>query len=150
MFLPGLAERVFPQKPREDPILLDSLRRELGGGLATQDERGHRERLLLRLAVGAARKRLHVSYSRLEQTEARPRVPSFYALEVVRALTGSVPEPAADGARGGGRGRARGWRGRRRTIRRAPIDEVEHDLATLRALLRRRRDARARPLSASS
>jgi RecB family exonuclease len=134
VFLPGLAERVFPRKPREDPILLDALRRELGARLATQDERAHHERLLLRLAVGAARRRLHVSYSRLEQTEARPRVPSFYALEVVRALTGSVPDPqrmereaaAAAGAR-------LAWP--------APddpaqaIDEVEHDLATLRALL---------------
>src|SRR5439155_761858 len=55
VFLPGLAERIFPQKPREDPILLDALRRDLGAGLATQDERGRRERLLLRLAAGAAR-----------------------------------------------------------------------------------------------
>jgi ATP-dependent helicase/nuclease subunit B len=134
VFLPGLAERVFPQKPREDPILLDALRRDLDAPLATQDDRGRRERLLLRLAVGAARRRLHLSYSRLEQTEARPRVPSFYALEVARALTGRVPEPqrmereaaAAAGAR-------LAWP--------APddpagaIDEVEHDLATLRALL---------------
>src|SRR5213593_1381296 len=134
VFLPGLAERIFPQKPREDPILLDALRRELGGALATQDERGRRERLLLRLAVGVARRRLHLSYSRIEQTEARPRVPSFYALEVARALTGRVPEPqrmereaaAAAGAR-------LAWP--------APddpahaIDEVEHDLATLRAQL---------------
>ena len=134
VFLPGLAERVFPRKPREDPILLDALRRELGGGLATQDERGRGERLLLRLAVGAARRRLHVSYSRLEQTEARPRVPSFYALEVVRALTGSVPEPqrmereaaAAAGAR-------LAWPAPDDPAR--AIDEVEHDLATLRALL---------------
>jgi ATP-dependent helicase/nuclease subunit B len=134
VFLPGLAERVFPQKPREDPILLDALRRDLGGGLATQDERGRRERLLLRLAAGAARRRLHVSYSRLEQTEARPRVPSFYALEVVRALTGSVPEPqrmereaaAAAGAR-------LAWPAPDDPAR--AIDEVEHDLATLRALL---------------
>ena len=134
VFLPGLAERIFPQKPREDPILLDALRRDLGGGLATQDERGRRERLLLRLAVGAARRRLHVSYSRLEQTEARPRVPSFYALEVVRALTGSVPEPqrmereaaAAAGAR-------LAWPAPDEPAR--AIDEVEHDLATLRALL---------------
>ena len=29
VFIPGLAERIFPQKPREDPILLDALRREL-------------------------------------------------------------------------------------------------------------------------
>jgi ATP-dependent helicase/nuclease subunit B len=134
VFLPGLAERVFPRKPREDPILLDALRRDLGGSLATQDERGRRERLLLRLAVGAARRRLHVSYSRLEQTEARPRVPSFYALEVVRALTGSVPEPqrmerdaaAAAGAR-------LAWPAPDDPAR--AIDEVEHDLATLRALL---------------
>src|SRR6185436_229356 len=29
VFIPGLAERIFPQKPREDPILLDALREEL-------------------------------------------------------------------------------------------------------------------------
>jgi CRISPR/Cas system-associated exonuclease Cas4 (RecB family) len=134
VFLPGLAERIFPQKPREDPILLDALRRDLGAGLATQDERGRRERLLLRLAFGAARRRLHLSYSRIEQAEARPRVPSFYALEVARAVTGRVPEPqrmereaaAAAGAR-------LAWPAPDDPAR--AIDEVEHDLATLRALL---------------
>ena len=30
-FVPGLAERLFPQKLREDPLLLDDLRREVGG-----------------------------------------------------------------------------------------------------------------------
>ena len=30
-FVPGLAERLFPQKLREDPLLLDDLRREIGG-----------------------------------------------------------------------------------------------------------------------
>jgi CRISPR/Cas system-associated exonuclease Cas4 (RecB family) len=140
VFLPGLAERVFPQKPREDPILLDALRRDLNAApghdqaLATQDDRAHRERLLLRLAVGAARRRLHLSYSRIEQTEARPRVPSFYALEMARAITGRVPEPqrmereaaAAAGAR-------LAWPAPGDPAR--AIDEVEHDLATLRALL---------------
>jgi CRISPR/Cas system-associated exonuclease Cas4 (RecB family) len=141
VFLPGLSERIFPQKPREDPILLDALRRELdavhGPGrvtLATQADRGRRERLLLRLAVGAARGHLHLSYSRIEQTEARPRVPSFYALEMARALTGRVPEPqqmerdaaAAAGAR-------LAWPAPDDPAR--AIDEVEHDLATLRALL---------------
>jgi ATP-dependent helicase/nuclease subunit B len=134
VFLPGLAERIFPGKPREDPILLDALRRRLDAGLPTQDDRSHRERLLLRLAVGAARRALHLSYSRIEQTEARPRVPSFYALEVIRALTGRVPEPQQmerDAAEAAGARLA--WP--------APlepadaIDEVEHDLATLRGLL---------------
>ena len=133
VFLPGLAERIFPKKPREDPILLDALRRELSD-LVTQDDRGHRERLLLRIAVGAARRALHLSYSRVEQTEARPRVPSFYALEVTRALTGRVPEPqqmereaaVAAGAR-------LAWPAPEDPAQ--AIDEVEHDLATLRALL---------------
>jgi RecB family exonuclease len=140
VFLPGLAERIFPQKPREDPILLDALRRQLsahesaGGSLAIQDDRARRERLLLRIGVGAARRALHLSYSRVEQTEARPRVPSFYALEIQRALTGRVPEPqqmerdaaAAAGAR-------LAWPAPDDPMQ--AIDEVEHDLATLRSLL---------------
>jgi RecB family exonuclease len=134
VFLPGLAERIFPGKPREDPILLDAVRRRLGALLETQDDRARHERLLLRLAVGAARRRLHLSYSRIEQTEARPRVPSFYALEVARALTGRLPEPqrmerqaaAAAGAR-------LAWPAPDDPAR--AIDEVEHDLATLRTLL---------------
>jgi hypothetical protein len=142
VFLPGLAERIFPQKPREDPLLLDALRRELGTALATQDDRGRRERLLLRLAVGAARRSLHLSYSRIEQTEARPRVPSFYALEVERALKGQVPEPQqmereaaiAAGAR-------LAWPAPDDPSR--AIDEVEHDLAMLRSLLESR-EARGR------
>jgi RecB family exonuclease len=141
VFLPGLAERIFPQKPREDPILLDALRRDLAtsGGhesarLATQDDRSHQERLLLRLAVGAARRRLHLSYSRIEQTEARPRVPSFYALEVARALTGRVPEPQRMEREAAAASEARlAWPAPSDPTR--AIDEVEHDLATLRGLV---------------
>ncbi|MBI1735748.1 MAG: exodeoxyribonuclease V subunit gamma [Candidatus Rokubacteria bacterium] len=134
VFLPGLAERIFPQKPREDALLLDALRRQLGAPLATQGERAQRERLLLRLAVGAARRRLYLSYSRIEQTEARPRVPSFYALEMARALTGRVPDPEAmarDAAAAAGAPLA--WPAPDDPLR--AIDGVEHDLATLRALL---------------
>jgi RecB family exonuclease len=167
VFLPGLAERSFPRRPREDPLLLDSHRRVLpphrrvlpphrrvlpphrrGGAphrddspsqrgvtpLATQAERSQHERLLLRLAVGAARRRLHLSYSRVEQAEARPRVPSFYALEVVRALTGRVPEPQAMERDASAAAGARLAWPAPDDPRRA-IDEVEHDLATLRALL---------------
>ena len=48
--------------------------------------------LLLRLAAGAAGERLYFSYPRMELGEARPRVPSFYALDVERAVTGRVPD----------------------------------------------------------
>src|SRR4029434_10754668 len=80
------------QKPREDPLLLDERRIELEGSLPTQDDRLEAERLLLQIAVGAGSERLYVSYPRIELTESRARVPSFYALDVMRAVTGSVPD----------------------------------------------------------
>ena len=135
VFVAGLAERMFPQKPHEDPMLLDEeMRVPLGAGLAVQLDRGRSERLMLRLAVGAATDRLWLSYPRLDIAESRPRVPSFYALDVMRAVTGRVPDHEAlqeHAVAEGGAGLA--WP--------APadpdhaIDAVEHDLSVLRALL---------------
>ena len=71
--------------------------RELNAGLAVQDDRGDLERLLLRLAIGAATDRLYVSFPRIETSEARARVPSFYALEIMRAVTGHVPDHRRSG-----------------------------------------------------
>jgi RecB family exonuclease len=135
VFVPGLAERVFPQKPREDPILLDELRRQLGRDLRTQGDRAHHERLLLRLAAGAATRRAYLSYARIDVAEGRPRVPSFYAMEVRRALTGHIPDPQAlerDAAAAAGARLA--WPAPGDPAR--AIDEIEHDLASLGALLR--------------
>ena len=92
VFVPGLAERLFPQKLREDPLLLDDLRRDLESNLSLRSDRAELERLLLRLAVGAATDRLYTSFPRIETSEARARVPSFYALEIMRAMTGRVPD----------------------------------------------------------
>src|SRR5262249_36594992 len=50
-----------------------------------------RERLLLRAAAGAAGERFVVSYPRMDTAQSRPRVPSFYAMEVVRAAEGKLP-----------------------------------------------------------
>ena len=136
VFIPGLAERIFPQKPREDPILLDALRRDLDAQLRTQTDRAQHERFLMRLAVGAATRRAYLSYSRIELAEARPRVPSFYAMEVQRALVGRIPDPQTlehDAAR---EGQARlAWPAPDDPAR--AVDEIEHDLASLGALLRR-------------
>jgi hypothetical protein len=107
VFLPGLAEQIFPQRPREDPILLDHLRSQLDSGLRNQAERVSEERLLLRLCVGSARKRLYLSYPRLDVVQARPRVPSFYALDVDRAITGEVPRVETLEYRAGEEGSAR-------------------------------------------
>ncbi len=131
VFVPGVAERLFPQKVNEEPILRDRERAPLG--LDTNHERVAAERLALRLAVGAARARLYVSYPRVDLDQSRPRVPSFYGLEVIRAAEGILPgfdelarrAEAASGAR-------IGWP--------APlspelaIDEAEYDLALLEKL----------------
>jgi ATP-dependent helicase/nuclease subunit B len=134
VFVPGLAERIFPQKPREDPILLDHVRQALHAPLDLQSDRSEAERLLLRLAAGAAVRRLYLSYPRVDVDKGRPRVASFYALEVERALTGSIPDPES-------LARTAAETGRSRLAWPAPdspsfaIDEIEHDLATLRVLL---------------
>ena len=73
VFVPALAERQFPQKPREDPLLLDQARTALHAGLPLQSERAELERLHLRLAVGAAESRLYVSFPTIEIGEGRPR-----------------------------------------------------------------------------
>jgi len=137
VFVPGLAERVVPQRPREDPLLLDERRRTLDAGLIEQDQRGSAERLLLKLAIGAATERLYLSYPRLDVAETRARVPSFYALDVVRAITGRVPDyrvlasDAADEA-----GASLAWPAPKDPDR--AIDDLEHDLASLKPLLEAR------------
>ena len=134
IFLPGLAEQIFPQRPREDPILLDTLRGQLNSGLRNQAERVSEERLLLRLCVGSARKRLYLSYPRLDVVQARPRVPSFYALDVDRAITGEVPRVETLEYKAGEEGGARlAWPAPADPNR--SIDPVEHDLSVLGSLL---------------
>src|SRR6185436_18111331 len=91
VFVPGLAERLFPQKVTEDPILPDRERIKLEGRLRTNADRSASERLFLRIAVGAAQKRLVLCYPRIDIEQSRPRTPSFYGLEVLRAAEGRLP-----------------------------------------------------------
>ncbi len=157
VFVPGLAEGVFPARASEDPLLLDVARldidRQLSGQqdrasggdaaghaganvqvdlprLPVQSTRFHRERLLLRLAIGAASDRLIVSYPRIDVMLGRARVPSFYALDLLRAAEGRIPtlnELARRAATGGGPG-AR-WPAPERAE--DAIDDAEFDLALL-------------------
>lgn len=134
VFVPGLAERIFPQKLREDPLLLDSLRKKISPELWVLADRSQQERLLLQIAVGAAHKKLYLSYPRLEIAEARPRVPSFYALDVIRSMTGRVPDYevlARDAERIGDSRLA--WPAPRDPGK--AVDDSEYDLAVLWPLL---------------
>jgi ATP-dependent helicase/nuclease subunit B len=135
VFVVGLAERVFPQRSREDPLLLDAMRRELAASLAVEDDRVAGERVRLRLAVGAATERCWLSYPRLDVGQGRARVPSFYALDVVRASTGAVPDHVRfehDTAIATGAWLA--WPAPDEPA--SAIDVWEHDLAVLGRLLR--------------
>jgi CRISPR/Cas system-associated exonuclease Cas4 (RecB family) len=134
VFVPGMAERLFPQKRREDPLLLDDLRRVIDESLPTQPQRTEDERLLLRLAAGAARDRLYVSYPRIELSEARARVPSFYALDLMAAATGRVPDHESLEERARLAANATlAWPAPANPA--DAIDAQEHDLAVLRRLL---------------
>src|SRR5205807_7539669 len=125
-------------KPREDPLLLDDARATIGSDLPaatliTQTARADFEKLQLRLAIGAAESRVYVSFPTVEVGDGRPRVPSLYALEVWRAMTGRVP--SADELQ------QAAARSSRATLawpapadRDEAIDTLEHDLSTLRSL----------------
>jgi RecB family exonuclease len=134
VFVPGLAEKLFPPRIVEDPLLPDDVRRILGPGmLATQDSRVMTERLALRLAVGAANRRIMLSWPRLDLEKARARVPSFYGLEAVRAATGRLPgfDELRSYAEEGGQARL-GWPAPERPDQ--AIDDSEYDLAVLALL----------------
>lgn len=141
VFLPGLAEGIFPRRSFEDPLLLDDRRSSISDRLEGRDERAARERMLLRIAVAAARTKLVVSYPRVNVAQSRPRVPSFYALEVLRAAEGRLPNLREFEKRA-----ARGaptrldWPAPK--IPEQAIDDAEYDLAWLKAAENRKGAAR--------
>jgi ATP-dependent helicase/nuclease subunit B len=139
VFVPGLAEKLFPQRVVEDPLLSDRSRLNISEHLETQAGRVHAERQALRIAVGCARRRLVLSYPRFESDKARPRVPSFYALEALRAAEGTLPGFGELARRADAESQTRmGWP--------APkdpndaIDAAEYDLATLHVFLTGQKD----------
>jgi ATP-dependent helicase/nuclease subunit B len=141
VFLPGLAEGLFPRRALEDPLLLDEQRIKLAAGLATaldtQDQRIARERMLLRSAAAAASQSLVVSYPRMDVAQSRARVPSFYALEVVRAAEGRLPSLREFEKRAARAASSRlDWPAPANP--RDAIDDAEYDLAALHASLQLR------------
>ncbi len=143
VFLPGLAEGSFPRKAFEDPLLLDQYRRGVSSDLECQEERFARERLLLRIALGAARSKLTISYPRMDAVHGRPKVPSFYALDVLRAAEGLLPEIGELENRAAKAARSKlGWPAP--LLPEEAIDDAEHDLSVLEDLLHEGDSARGR------
>ena len=140
VFIPGLAEKIFPQKVVEDPLLLDDARKALGADLPTNDDRTAEERLALRLAVGAASRRVVLSYPRVDVEQARPRTPSFYGLEVLRVAEGELRDFHYLAETAAKKVEARmGWPAPAQ--RKDAIDEAEYALALLESVLLKSEDA---------
>jgi len=91
--LVGLVEKSFPVLPRQDPILLDDEREEIGAvigpeRLPLKTRRLEEERLLFRLARSCAAESILISYPRLDPATARPRNPSPFLLRIAAELEG--------------------------------------------------------------
>jgi ATP-dependent helicase/nuclease subunit B len=136
VFLPGLGEDIFPKKTLEDPLLLDVQRTQLSPALPTRDVRFRRERMLLHHAAGAARSRLCISYPRMDLGQGRARSPSFYALDVLRAISGEIPELRTIQQRATETSQSQiGWPAPRDAT--VAIDDAEYDLAVISDALRK-------------
>src|SRR5690606_13328552 len=78
--------------------------------------------------------RVVASIPRIDVERARPRVPSFYALEIARAIEGRLPSYEELGRRAEIAGAARlGWPAPERPE--LAIDAAEHDLSVLGSLI---------------
>lgn len=134
VFIPGLAERLFPRKIVQDPILGDRVRKQLDPALVTNEDRVQEERLALRIAMGAAREQVILSYPRVDLEHGRQRVSSFYALESLRAMTGTLPSISElDREAQKDRSTRPGWPAPKDANE--AIDHAEFDLSIIDALL---------------
>ena len=97
VILPGVVEKSFPPPIRQDAILLDQERKVLNFALSGKETvplpfkaegRLDEERLLFRLATGAAKEKLVLSFPRIEIGTGRERLPSSFSLAVVKAMAG--------------------------------------------------------------
>jgi ATP-dependent helicase/DNAse subunit B len=140
VFVPGLGEDIFPRKHFEDPLLLDEQRSAISPYLLTQNTRVRRERMLLHLAASTARSRMWISYPRMDLNQGRARGPSFYALDVIRAITGTIPDLRTLQQRAVETSQSQiGWPAPRDPA--VSIDDAEYDLAVISAILRQPPDA---------
>jgi ATP-dependent helicase/DNAse subunit B len=93
--IPGLTDQAYPSRPGEDPLLLDcereAINRSLGENvLALKRERVEEERMLFRLMVDSAERKLVLSHSRWESLQGKRRAPSPFLVRVAAVLAGSL------------------------------------------------------------
>ena len=134
VYLPGLSEGIFPTKSSEDALLLDHHRQILSPQLLVSGDKIQEERLLLHTGLAAASRRVVASYPRMDMLQGRARVPSLYALELMRGALGRLPDIKELEQRAAEASSTRlGWSAPRDPEN--AIDDTEYDLATLAPLI---------------
>ena len=90
VLVPGLEEARFPARLRQDPLVLDEERAQIGSGdrVPLRRLRVDEERLLFDMAVRAAERRLVLFTSRLDESSDRERIPSDFFMRVASVLAG--------------------------------------------------------------
>jgi ATP-dependent helicase/DNAse subunit B len=127
VFVPGLSEGRFPAAIRQDPLLLDAVRAEIGMRQATGEE----ERELFHVCAAAATHELILSFPRVDLATGRERVPSLYIYDSMRSARGEsldvrrLQEEARSGITS-----TLGWPAP--AVAEDAIDDAEFDLAALR------------------
>jgi ATP-dependent helicase/nuclease subunit B len=101
VIVPGMVEKSFPPVIRQDAVLLDGERSLLNRALGPRTDapiplkagrRLEEEKLLFRLAAGAALDRLVLTFPRLDIATGAERLPSSFLLAAVEALTGRAAD----------------------------------------------------------
>jgi RecB family exonuclease len=89
--IPGLEEGRFPARLRQDPLLLDAERQQIGRPprLPLKSLRAEEEKLLFDMAMRSAEKRLVLLTSRLDESSDRERIPSQFFLRCAAAARGA-------------------------------------------------------------
>ena len=92
VIIPGMCEKNFPAAGRQDPILLDADRARLsantGSYLPLKLRRTDEERMLFALALDTGIERVTLTFPRLDLTEGRQRLPSYFLTRLAEAVDG--------------------------------------------------------------
>ena len=90
VLVPDLEEARFPARLRQDPLVLDAERAQIGSGdrVPLRKLRMEEERLLFDMAVRSAERRLVLLTSRLDEGSDRERIPSDFFMRTASVLAG--------------------------------------------------------------
>jgi ATP-dependent helicase/nuclease subunit B len=90
VLVPDLEEARFPARLRQDPLVLDEERAQIGSGdrVPLRRLRMDEERLLFDMSVRSAERRLVLLTSRLDESSDRERIPSDFFIRAASVLAG--------------------------------------------------------------